>query len=194
MKNVKVEFIEDGHIYLVNGIQVESVTQLLQKVFPDKYSSVPASILAQKAEYGTTIHSAIERHENGLKTAHMGIWAKIALAQYEKLKKEHGFIVESQEQIVFFKDKFAGRYDMTVINKNGLLCLNDIKTTYKLDRDWLSWQLSLYELAYEWTYQVEPFPFAEFNCLWLPRGELGEYVRIERIDRERLLKEFGLYE
>lgn len=194
MRSVKVEFIEDGHIYLVNGIQVESVTQLLQKVFPDKYSSVPASILAQKAEYGTTIHSAIERHENGLKTAHMGIWAKIALAQYEKLKKENGFTVESQEQIVFYKDKFCGRYDMTVINKNGLLCLGDIKTTYKLDRDYLSYQLSLYELAYEWTYEVEPFPFAEMFCLWLPKGELGEYVPIERIDRETLLKELELYE
>lgn len=194
LRSNKIEFIEDGHLYLLNGVVTPSVSELLRKKFPDKYKNVPASILANKSDYGTTIHSAIERHENGLKTAHMGIWAKIAVSQYEKLKQAKEFTVESQEQIIFYKDKFCGRYDMTTINKNGFLCLGDIKTTYKLDRDYLSYQLSLYELAYEWTYEVEPFPFAEMFCLWLPKGELGEYVPIERIDRETLLKEFDLYE
>lgn len=186
-----VEFIEDGHVYLLDGIVTPSVSQLLKQVFPNKYKGVPASVLANKAEYGSKVHEAIERAEKGLEMRDGGIYIKIALAQYDKLKKKHGFTVQDQEQVVWYKDKFCGRYDLTVTNADGLLCLDDIKTTYQLDRDYLAWQLSLYELGYEWVHDLEPFPFAEFHCLWLPRGELGEYVKIERIDRQRLLEEFG---
>lgn len=194
LRSNKIEFIEDGHIYLLNGIQTPSVSELLRKKFPDKYANVPSYVLQNKAEYGGKVHAMIERFESGRELGKLGIFEKISLTQYQKLKQAKGFTVESQEHIIWYKDKFCGRYDMTTINKNGFLCLGDIKTTYKLDREYLSYQLSLYELAYEWTYEVEPFPFAEMFCLWIPKGELGEYVPIERIDRETLLKEFDLYE
>ena len=55
-----VEFIEDGHIYLVDGVIVPSVTQILHKVFPEKYEGIPKEVLNAKAVYGTDVHKYIE--------------------------------------------------------------------------------------------------------------------------------------
>jgi len=60
MKDV-IEFLEEPHIYLKNGVIVESVTTLLKKYkFKDKYSDVPSNILKAKAEFGSGVHKAIE--------------------------------------------------------------------------------------------------------------------------------------
>ena len=40
-----VEFIEEGHIYLVDGVIVPSVTQILHRVFPEKYEGIPKEVL-----------------------------------------------------------------------------------------------------------------------------------------------------
>ena len=47
-----VEFLEKEHIYLVDGVIVPSVTQILEKIFPDKYKGIPEDILQRKASYG----------------------------------------------------------------------------------------------------------------------------------------------
>lgn len=188
--NSVIEYIDETHTYLINGVIVPSVSQLLKRVFPDKYKDVPRAILERKAEYGTIVHEAIERLENASKMPPMNIFQELALIQYKKLKERNGFAVVDQEKIVHFQDRFCGRYDMT-IKLDDRLCLADIKTTAKLDHKYLSYQLSLYELAYEWTFNTDPFPFARFYCLWLPKNELGQFVEIERVDRERLLKDFG---
>ena len=55
-----IEFVEDGHLYLISGILVPSVSEILNFIFPDKYSNVPKKILNSKAEYGSRVHEAIE--------------------------------------------------------------------------------------------------------------------------------------
>ena len=35
-----IEFLEEPHLYLKNGILVNSVTQILQLIFPDKYKGI----------------------------------------------------------------------------------------------------------------------------------------------------------
>ena len=55
-----VEYIGETHTYLVDGVIVPSVTQLLQFKFPNKYSGIPQKVLDSKAEYGTKIHKLIE--------------------------------------------------------------------------------------------------------------------------------------
>lgn len=185
-----VEYIDEGHFYLVNGILTPSVSQLLKQVFPNKYKGIPRRILDAKASYGTTVHDAIERLENGEKMPNMNVFQKLSIEQYEKLKAKHGFKVQNQEQIIHYRDCYCGRYDMTLVNQDGALCLGDIKTTSQLDKDYLSWQLSLYEMAYEYTFQTEQFPFSKFYCVWLPKNDLGEFVEIKRIERQKILDTF----
>ena len=63
-------------------------------------------------------------------------------------------------------------------------CLIDIKTTAELDKEYLSWQLSMYELAIG-------KKFKKLYCLWLPKGGLGKLIEIERIEKEEIEKILG---
>lgn len=61
------------------------------------------------------------------------------------------------------------------------ICLCDIKTTAELDKEYLSWQLSYYEMAMG-------KEFERLYAIWLPKKGLGELVEIERKPRELLIK------
>lgn len=69
---------------------------------------------------------------------------------------------------------------------NGKKYLIDIKTTAKLDKEYLSWQLSLYEKA-------KGEQFDGLACIWLPKKELGQFVEIERKTRNEIKKILEAY-
>ena len=58
--SIKLEFDEETHTYIKNGIILKSVTQILQELFPLKYENVPKKILEDKRIYGTELHKFIE--------------------------------------------------------------------------------------------------------------------------------------
>ncbi len=70
----------------------------------------------------------------------------------------------------------------------GGVILNDLKSTYRLDKEYVSWQLSIYAWMFE---KMNPgVPVEGLTATWL-RGSEGEYVAIERKDAslvEALLK------
>ena len=189
-----LEFIEEGHIYLKDGIIIPSVSDILKFIFPNKYSDIPIEILQNKAIYGTKVHEVVEMLEKeqkfeigALKQEIEGINYIIesSIEQYLKLKKEFEIEMLEQEQIVNYKNHYAGRFDM-VANINGVRSLCDIKTTAELDEEYLSWQLSFYELA-------KGKKFEKLYCIWLPKKGLGQLVEIERKPKKellRVLKEF----
>ena len=83
-----VEFIEDGHIYLLDGVIIPSVSEILHFIFPDKYSNVPNYILNAKADYGSMIHESIERLENNLFLPKLDYIQEASIEQYKKLKNQ----------------------------------------------------------------------------------------------------------
>ena len=147
MNKYEVEYYDDIHTYLVNGVIVPSVSEILSRLFPDKYKDIPAETLMRKATYGTQIHNYIEQYENGIITIKLNYIQEASFNQYLRVKDKHNIKVLEQEKIVNYKDIYAGRFDM-ICSINGERCLCDIKTTAKLDKEYLSWQLSLYEYAY----------------------------------------------
>ena len=180
-----IEFIEDGHIYLLDGVITPCVSDILHFIFPDKYKNVNKTILNKKAEYGSTIHKAIECLEQGLKIPKLNYIQELSLEQYKKLKNEYNIEVLSQEQKIHYKDLYCGTYDMEA-NVNGIHSLVDIKTTAELDYEYLSWQLSFYELAIGKR-------FKKLYCLWLPKKDLGRLVEIKRKTKKELLKVLNDY-
>ena len=62
-----IEFIEETHTYLYEGIIIPSVSEILHFIFPDKYKNVDKEILYKKAIYGSKIHEAIECLEQNKK-------------------------------------------------------------------------------------------------------------------------------
>lgn len=191
-----IDFIEKPHIYLVDGIITPSVSEILHFMFPDKYSGIPDWILERKAKYGTKIHESIEMYEANIKTMSIQeafdvtIQAKeltyiqeASLRQYLKLKNRYNIDVLEQEMMIQYERKYAGRFDM-IANINGAISLCDIKTTAELDEEYLSWQLSYYELAMGKT-------FEKLYAIWLPKKGIGQVVEIKRKLREVLIKKLN---
>lgn len=191
-----ITFLDEPHIYLVDGIITPSVSEILHFIFPDKYKGVDKRILNRKAEYGTTIHESIEMYEANIQTMQLEdafnvvIQAKdlnyiqeASLRQYVKLKREKKLMVLEQEKMIQYQRKYAGRFDM-IADVNGNLSLCDIKTTAQLDEEYLSWQLSYYELAMGKT-------FDKLYAIWLPKKGLGVLKEVERKPKEILLKKLN---
>ena len=185
-----IEFLEKEHIYLKDGMIIPSVSEILHFIFPDKYKNVPKNVLNKKANYGTKVHEAIEKLEKDgqLDISKLNIYQKIAIDQYIKLKNTFDIKVLEQEQIISYEYEYCGRFDMIAI-VDGKKSLCDIKTTSILDIEYLSWQLSYYELAYG-------KKFEELYAIWLPKKDLGRVVIIERKSKKELLdkiREFKKY-
>lgn len=168
-----------------DGIIVPSVSEVLHFIFPNKYSKVPKSILDRKAKYGSKVHEAIEVFEKTGEIIELNIYQDLSLKQYFKLKEKHKIKVLEQEQIISYDYDYCGRFDM-IARIGEDLCLCDIKTTAELDLEYLSWQLSFYELATGKT-------FDKLYAIWLPKKELGELVEIERKPRKELLRKLEEY-
>jgi len=189
-----IEFLKEEHLYLVDGVITPSVTQILQFIFPDKYKGVPIEILQNKAEYGSILHKVIEIAEQEqmfdieiLKQKIEGINYIIesSFEQYLKLKEKYELEVLEQEQIVAYKDLYCGTFDM-IANVNNKKSLIDIKTTAELDIEYLSWQLSFYELA-------KGEQFEKLYVIWLPKKSLGELKEIPRKSKKELLEVLERY-
>ena len=188
-----ITFIEKPHIYLVNGVITPSVSEILHFIFPNKYSGIPDWILERKSKYGTKIHESVEMYEANIKTMtldeafdvtvqamDLNYIQEASLRQYVKLKRENNINVLEQEKMIEHEGKYAGRFDM-IANVRNESSLCDIKTTAELDEEYLSWQLSYYELAMGKT-------FDKLYAIWLPKKGLGVLKEIKRKPKELLLE------
>lgn len=186
---MKIEFIEDTHTYLADGVIIPSVSQLIQFRFPDAYKGVPEEVLKRKASYGTKVHDYIERFVKGeftldeLKKRNINPDIKIAVEQFELLRKTWAFHVKTMEEIVCYKGKFAGRYD--ILTEDDFMV--DIKTPADLHEDWLSYQLGLYYLAANIKHD---FGFV----MWFPKGRMAQVRQINVVPQEELITLVEEYE
>ena len=148
-----LEYLDDIHQYIVDGICVPSITQMLKFKFGNKYASVDATTLQRASEKGTEVHETIERY---CKTGEMSELPE--LRNFLFLQRQYLFKVrENEVPVILFSDDVpicAGRLDM-VIEINGLTGLADIKRTSALDKEYLGFQLNLYRIAYRQSYGIE---------------------------------------
>jgi hypothetical protein len=64
---VKLEYREAGHLYLLDGLAIPSLTQMLDKDGCNEHLSGAASAVVQaKAEWGSRLHLALQKVEYGL--------------------------------------------------------------------------------------------------------------------------------
>ena len=171
----EIEFVEETHTYLTNGIVTKSVTQLIHELFPNLYSKVPASILQASADFGSEVHLAIENHSKGLAVPSLTIQQEICFNQYLSLEESYSITPLENEKLVHYKDVYCGTLDM-IATVNGSLALIDIKTTAQLNKEYLEWQLGLYWYALKsMGYESE---IKEFYAVHLPKGKLGKLIKI----------------
>lgn len=153
IKGYTLEFIDETHTYLVDGVIVPSITQMLNVKFGGKYWGVSERVLADAAAKGTEVHEAIEK--------------LCTTGEYEDLKEVRNFMFLQKQYkfkalkneipvILFMHDEpiAAGRLDL-VLSMDGATGLGDIKRTATLDKDYLAYQLNLYRIAYMQCYDED---------------------------------------
>ena len=148
-----LEYIDSTHTYLFNGLVIPSITQILSKKFGHKYDNVRPDVLKNAAERGTRIHQAIQDFcESGTEDDSQELY------NFKFLKKMYKFaVLKCEVPVVIFENKkpiAAGRLDLLLKNKNGAIEIGDIKTTSTLDKEYLAYQLNLYRIGYEQSYNA----------------------------------------
>lgn len=153
IKGGTLEYFDDTHTYLYDGLILPSVTQILGVKYRNDYASVPPAVLSNAAKRGTEVHKAIENfnvsgYDDG----------REAVRNFKFLQKQYGFeVLDSELPIVIFKDDFpiaCGRLDMTIL-MDGETGIADIKTVSALNKEKIAYQLNLYRIGLMQSYGVD---------------------------------------
>lgn len=138
LKRSNVIFDAINHTYMLDGKKLSGITKLMSvKLFPDKYKDVPESIIEKAREKGSMIHDQIHMAVEGFLPSE-------PTEEYNAIKDILDKFIES-EFIVSDDKMYASAIDLIDNDLN----LYDIKTTYKLDKEYVSWQLSIYAYLFK---------------------------------------------
>ena len=144
-----IEFIEEQHLYIVDGILTPCVSNILAHKFND-YGAVSRELLQRASERGTELHEAIECYEQDGTTSDL-----MEFKNYLFLKKHYGFTnIANEVPVIYEKDGrvlYVGTLDQ-IIEMNGKLGINDFKRVSAPNKQKIAYQLNFYKLAYEQTY------------------------------------------
>lgn len=151
-ENYTLEFDDEAHRYIVNGIITPSVSKLLSLKFDD-YPNVPKAVLQAAADRGTEMHKAIEVYEKTGKESDLQEFRNyLFLKRHFKIEN-----VENELPVAYFEDGlpvFAGTIDQ-VCEIDGVLAINDFKRVSAPNKEKITYQTNLYRLAYNQTFGVE---------------------------------------
>lgn len=169
----RVVFDQESHTYTLDGRELQGITGMLSRqLFPDKYSAVPEAVLQRAAERGSFVHESCELADS------LGIMPQCTEARnYVFLKKSEGLVTVENEYLVSDNRHFASCIDVVFEGGADTCHLADIKTTYSLDKEYVSWQLSVYAVLFE--RQNPGIKAGRLYAIWL-RGSHAELVEVER--------------
>ena len=139
----RIFFDETSHSYVLDGEELlMGVTELMRKHnLGADYSGIPDSVLKKAAEVGTEIHKEIQDYENG-----ESVFASELIDDYKRLGLK---FIESEYRVSDFA-LVASAVDMVYEGSGqGKVILADIKSTEKLHRRALEWQLGIYKTLFE---------------------------------------------
>ncbi|MBQ1484917.1 MAG: hypothetical protein IIZ44_00520 [Muribaculaceae bacterium] len=170
-----VVFNEQDHTYTLEGKQLQGITGVLQRrLFPDKYADVDPEVLAKAAARGTAIHRYCQIYDE------LGIVTEGCeeVTHYAAMCKALDLVPVASEYLVTDGEHYASKIDAVYQGEKGVI-LNDRKTTYHLDKEYVSWQLSIYAWMFE---RMNPGVEVEgLTATWMREG-ICEYVGIDRKD------------
>jgi len=180
LKQTDVLFVEETHKYWKCDKELIGITGIISKMlFPNKYSGISEGVLKRAAERGSLIHSKCQEYDL------LGTVDCVEVENYAKIQKESGLSPIANEYLVTDNERIATMIDV-VFEAADKVHLGDIKTTYKLDTESLSWQLSICAWLFERQNDIQ---VDKLYGIWL-RGDkykLVEVPRIPDIEVERLI-------
>ena len=178
LKDSGVVFTEEPvRGYWLDGVKLEGITGMIgNQLFPDKYSSIPRYILDKAAALGIEVHDSCYLYNRfGETTTPESEW-------YKRIWEENEFEFINNEYLVTNGKSHATAIDVVFLNKKHEICIGDIKRTYELDKEYVSWQLSLNKLFFE---MVNPdLKVQHMYVFWMRNN--GELHKLDEIDDNHL--------
>lgn len=174
LKQANVTFEKEGHKYTTeDGRELSGITNIIKKyLFADKYAGVSDEVLTAAAQRGTAIHEMCEEFAiNGTVSPFMPDEVEAFVNHFSI----SGTKFIAAEYLVSDEQNIATMIDL--VDEFGNLY--DIKTTSNLDREYLSWQLSIGAMLYE--IQNIGKDAGKLCGIWL-HGDRCEVVEVPRIE------------
>ena len=139
-------FDEDAHIYRVDGLEIPSVSAIMEPLSRAEYSGINAKTLEKAAEKGTSVHNGIENYiKFGIRDVpeeHMGYFG--AFLDWWNTYKP--VVVASEVRLFNSLLGYAGTADL-IAYVEGELTLIDFKSTYSVSEMTCGVQLEAYVRA-----------------------------------------------
>lgn len=176
----EVIFDSEHHSYTLNGVQLKGITGMIfRQLFPNKYDNIPEDVVRKAAERGSLIHSQCQIFDD------MGVdMGAEEVTGYKYLIDKYSLQYETSEYLVSDNKHYASCIDKVYKRDKNTYHLGEIKTTYKLDKEYVRWQLSVY--AYLFELQNPKAAVGRLFAIYL-RGDKAELVYVERIPKEVII-------
>lgn len=175
LNQIPVLFNQEEHSYTntATGEALQGITStLIHRLFPNKYSGIPLSVLDRAAERGTIIHEEIELVET------IGIEPTTEEGRnYLKLKEKHSLNFLESEYTVSDLENYATNIDAVYEVEDNVVDIADFKTTSKFDKESVSWQLSI--CAYFLELNNPHIKVRSLFGIWL-RGDIAQLIPVDR--------------
>lgn len=180
-----LSFNEDTHEYYYGELVLPGITGTIKRLcFPDKYKGIPEHILEAAAARGTEIHKLLETADV------FDDYITQEQILYKDLRDSMGWKHYGSEVLVTNDETHATAIDKVYWNEDGTVDIVDIKSTDKLDEEYLAWQLSIGAMMYEHCFGVK---VRKTWAIWMKKdlshAEVVEITkRIPENECKRLLK------
>jgi len=175
LKQSPVKFEALTHTYWLDGKQLKGITSgsLIERLNPGKYDGVSEEKLAERAAYGSAVHAIIGLYEDS------GIISDDEdLRHYIELKEANRLSHVATEYLVSDCERYASSIDHVFLDPDGGIVLVDVKRTYKLDREAVRYQLSIYRRFFEM--QNPDLKVKSIAAIWLHGPEYA-YVPLQPV-------------
>lgn len=173
----EIIFCEENHTYKSETRQYRGITGILNKyLFQDKYKDIPEAILEKAKQRGTTCHNQMEMWINGM---------PYDIQNEEVVKMQNlldGRKFTHSELLVSDYKNFATKIDAVEESDDDVI-LWDWKTTTILDKEYLSWQLSICAYFYEMNFDKK---VTQLMAGYITEKEV-DIVPIVRIENEHVI-------
>lgn len=182
-----LEYYDEEHLYLFDGVILPSVTEIIGKKFND-YAGVPKDVLNRAADRGTKVHKQIENFcKSGVDDG------STAIRNFKFLQNQYNFeVLDNELPLVIFMDDVpvaCGRLDMT-IEMGGKVGIADIKTCSALNKEKIAYQLNMYRLGLMQSYGVD----AQFLKIIHIRDNVRKFIDMPINEEEtyKLIEEYTM--
>lgn len=145
----ELSFDERSHIYKLNGIELPSVTTVMQPLSEAYYGGIDTATLAKAASRGTAVHQAIENyHKFGIidiPDEYSGYFKAFLLW----LKLTNPNIIATEGRVYHRILRYAGTADFICYTSDDVLTCIDFKASSQIVAMLVCVQLEAYVKAYD---------------------------------------------